>query len=167
MDECKCLVKSGKQSQLRGVKALSTEKSNKEALTHREGTKTAAQRQENFAAKDEHNIESRRPGKTPNDIPLDKRRGRSSRLTRLSGRTSSGERGKGKVVGTHQQLVAQPPDFRVSLSADSSPSANRERGSASVLAPPEKGSKDQAESSVAALAKEKPYGDFSRGFFMT
>lgn len=167
MDESKCPVKSGKQSQPRGAKPFSNEKSNKEALAQREGGKTATRRQENLtAAKHEHNIESRGPGKTFTDIPQDKRRGRPSRLTRLTGRTSSGERGKGKVASSHQQLVPQVPDSRVSLSADSSPSANREPSSAAVPGTHEKGFTEQAKSSIVAPAKEKSHGDFAGYVFL-
>lgn len=165
MDESKSPVKSGKQSQPRGAKALSSEKSNKEIPVQREGTGSAPRRQENLnAAKDEHNIGSRGPGKTFADIPQDKRRGRPSRLTRLTGRTSSGERGKGKVASSQQQLVAQAPDSRVSLSADSSPSANRETSSPAVHGTPEKGLTEQAKSSILAPAKEKSHGDFALCF---
>lgn len=169
MDESRSPVKSVKQSQPRGAKALSSEKSNKEAPAQREGTKSAPRSKENLtAAKDEHNISGqggRGPGKTFTDIPQDKRRGRPSRLTRLTGRTSSGERGKGKVASSQQQLVAQAPDSRASLSADSSPSANRETCSPAVPGTPEKGLKEQARSSTVAPAKEKSHGGFSRCFF--
>ncbi|XP_027145900.1 terminal uridylyltransferase 4 isoform X2 [Larimichthys crocea] len=161
MDESRSPVKSGKQSQPRGAKALSGEKSNKEAPAQREGTKSAPRRQENVtAAKDEHNIGNRGQGKTFTDIPQDKRRGRPSRLTRLTGRTSSGERGKGKGANSQQQqqLLAQAPDSRVSLSTDSSPSANRETGSPVVPGTPEKGFSVHAKSSTLALAKEKSHG---------
>nr|XP_033477642.1 terminal uridylyltransferase 4 isoform X2 [Epinephelus lanceolatus] len=162
MDESISPVKPVKQSQPRGPKALSSEKSNKEAPVLKEGTKSATRSKEHLtAAKDEHNIGgqgSRGPGKTFTDIPQDKRRGRTPRLTRLTGRTSSGERGKGKVAGSQQQLVAQAPDSRVSFSADSSPSANRETSSPVVPGTPEKGLKVQAKSSTVAPAKEKSHG---------
>lgn len=165
MDESISPVKSVKQSQPRGAKALSSEKSNKESPAQREGTKSAPRRQENLtAAKDEHNIGSRGHGKTFTDIPQDKRRGRPSRLTRLTGRTSSGERGKGKVVSSQQQLVAQTPDSRASLSADSSPSANRETSSPAVPGTPERGFTEQAKSSIVAPTKEKSHGRFARCF---
>ncbi|XP_074492424.1 terminal uridylyltransferase 4 isoform X1 [Sebastes fasciatus] len=162
MDDSKSPVKSVKQSQPRGPKTLSSEKSNKEAAVQRDGTKSATRSKENFtAAKDDHNIGSqgsRGPGKTFTDIPQDKRRGRASRLTRLTGRTSSGERGKGKVASSQQKLVAQAPDSRVSISADSSPSANRETSSPVVPGTPERGLVAQAKSSTVAPAKERSHG---------
>ncbi|KAI3368361.1 hypothetical protein L3Q82_008068 [Scortum barcoo] len=159
MDESVSPVKSVKQSQPRGAKALSSEKSNKEAPVQREGTKSASRRKENLpAAKDELSIGSRGPGKTFTDTPQEKRRGRPSRLTRLTGRTSSGERGKGKTASSQQQLAAQAPDSRASFSSDSSPSANRETGSPAAPGTPERGFTQQAKSSSAAPAKEKPHG---------
>ncbi|XP_075938692.1 terminal uridylyltransferase 4 [Anarhichas minor] len=162
MDESKSPVKSVKQSQPRGPKALSSEKSNKEAPAQREGTKSATRSKENLTtAKDEHNIVSqgsRGPGKTFTDVPQDKRRGRPSRLTRLTGRTSSGERGTGKVASSQQKLVAQDPDTRVSVSADSSPSANREISSPVVPGTPEKGLTELHCSSIVVQAKEKSHG---------
>ncbi|XP_070688136.1 terminal uridylyltransferase 4 [Pempheris klunzingeri] len=160
MDESKSPVKAVKQSQPRGGKALSGEKSNKEAPVLRDVTKSAPRSKETLT-KDEHNIGiqgGRGPGKTLTDIPQDKRRGRPSRLTRLTGRTSSGERSKGKVLSSQQQLVAQAPDSRASLSADSSPSANRETKSPAVPGTPEKGLTEQAKSSAAGPAKEKSHG---------
>lgn len=165
MDECKSPVKSGKQSQPRGAKALSSDKSSKEAPLQRECTKSASRRQDNLtAAQDEHNIGSHGSGKTFTDIPPEKRRGRPSRLTRLTGRTSSGERGKAKVVSSQQQLVAQAPDYRVSLSADSSPSANRGTSSPAVPSTPEKGFRERAKSSIVASGKERSHGEFPRFF---
>ncbi|KAG7220021.1 hypothetical protein INR49_000670 [Caranx melampygus] len=162
MDESISPVKSVKHSQPRGAKALANEKSNKEAPAQRDGVKPAARSRENLtAAKDDHNIGSqggRGQGKTPADTPQDKRRGRASRLTRLSGRTSSGERGKGKVASSQQQLATQAPDSRSSVSADSSPLANRETNSPVVPCTPEKGLTAPAKSSVATPAKEKPHG---------
>lgn len=161
MDKSKSPIKSGKQFQPRGTKPLSNEKSNKEAPAQRESTKTATRRQENLtASKDEHTIGSRGPGKTLTDIPQDRRRGRSSRLTRLTGRTSSGERGKGKLASSHQQLVAQVPESRASLSADSSPSANRQPNFSAVPGTLEKSLTEQAKTSFVAPTKEKSHGDF-------
>uniref|UniRef100_A0AAQ5XPX0 Terminal uridylyl transferase 4 n=1 Tax=Amphiprion ocellaris TaxID=80972 RepID=A0AAQ5XPX0_AMPOC len=161
MDESISPVKLVKQSQPRGAKALSSEKSNKETSVQRERTKSAPRSKENFtAAKDEHSIGSllsRGPGKTSTENPQDKRRGRTSRLTRLTGRTSSGERGKGRVASSQQQLVAQFPDSRASFSADSSPVANREPISPVVPSTLEKGLTEQAKSSTGALAKEKSH----------
>ncbi|XP_039860017.1 terminal uridylyltransferase 4 isoform X1 [Simochromis diagramma] len=159
MDESLSPVKPVKQSQLRGAKALSTEKSNKETLVQREGHKSASRSKENSTtAKDEHNIGSqvsRGQGKTSTDTPQDKRRGRPSRLSRLTGRTGSGERGKGKGASLQQHLVPQASESRTSLSADSSPSANKESSSSVVPVTPDKGLTEQARSSTRALAKEK------------
>lgn len=165
MEESKSPVKSVKQSQPRGAKPLSSEKSSKGG----EGTKSAARSKENLAAaKDEHHIGSqgsRGPGKTFTDVPQDKRRGRSFRLTRLTGRTSSGERGKGKATSSQQKPVAQAPDSRVSISPDNSPSANR--GTSSPVGPgtPAKGPTEPAKSSTVAPAKEKSHGGFAQCFF--
>ncbi|XP_056234383.1 terminal uridylyltransferase 4 [Seriola aureovittata] len=162
MDESISPVKPVKQSQPRGAKALSSEKSNKEASVQREGTKSAARSRENLTtAKDEHSLGyqgSRGQGKASADTPQDKRRGRPSRLTRLTGRTSSGERGKGKVASSQQQLATRAPDFRSSVSADSSPSANRETNSPVVPGTPEKGLAELAKTSTVTPAKEKSYG---------
>ncbi len=162
MDESKSPVKSGKPSQPRGAKVLSSEKSNKEAPVQKECTKSAPHRPDLTAVQDEHNIGSRGSGKTFTDIPLEKRKGRPSRLTRLTGRTSSGESGKGKGLSSQQQLVAQAPDCRVSLSADSSPSAIRETSSPAVPSTLEKGLKEKAKSSTGAPGKEKSHGEFAR-----
>ncbi|XP_018545836.1 terminal uridylyltransferase 4 [Lates calcarifer] len=162
MDESISPVKSVKQSQPRGAKALSSEKSNKEAPAQREANKSAPRSKENLTtAKDDHNISSqgsRGQGKTSTDTSQEKRRGRPSRLTRLSGRTSSGERGKGKGAGSQQQLVALAPDSRASLSVDSSPSANRETKSPAVPGTPEKGLAEHAKSSIVTPTKEKSHG---------
>lgn len=163
MDKSKSPIKSGKQFQPRGTKPLSNEKSNKESPSQREGIKAATQKQETLTvAKEEHTVGSRGPGKTLTDIPQDRRRGRSSRLTRLTGRTSSGERGKGKLAGSHQQLVAQVRESRVSFSADSSPSTNRVPISSTVPGTLEKSLNEQAKASFVAPAKDKSHGDFSR-----
>lgn len=168
MDESISPVKSVKQSQPRGAKALSSEKSNKEAPAQREANKSAPRSKENLTtAKDDHNISSqgsRGQGKTSTDTSQEKRRGRPSRLTRLSGRTSSGERGKGKGAGSQQQLVALAPDSRASLSVDSSPSANRETKSPAVPGTPEKGLAEHAKSSIVTPTKEKSHGVFTRYF---
>lgn len=168
MDESVSPVKPVKQSRPRGAKSSSSEKSSKEAPVQRESTKSAPRSKENLTVgKDEHNIGSqanRGPGKTSTDTPQDKRRGRPSRLTRLTGRTSSGERGKGKVASSQRQLLTQAPDSRASLSADSSPSANRETSSPVVPATPEKRLPEQAKSSVVTPAKEKSHGRFTRRF---
>uniref|UniRef100_A0A7N6C617 RNA uridylyltransferase n=1 Tax=Anabas testudineus TaxID=64144 RepID=A0A7N6C617_ANATE len=162
MDESISPVKSVKQSQPRGAKSSSNDKSYKEAPVQRESTKSAPRSKENLtAAKDEHNIGSqanRGPGKTFTDNLQDKRKGRPSRLSRLSGRTSSGERGKGKVASAQHQLSAQAPDSRPSLSADSSPSAHRETSSPVVSATHKKDFSEQAKSSIVAPAKEKSHG---------
>lgn len=162
MDGSKSPVKSGKQSQPRGAKASSTEKFNSEAPAQREGTRAAPRKQENLtAARDEHNIGSqgiRGQGKTFADTPQDKRRGRPSRLVRLTGRTSSGERGKGKVASPQQQLVAQVVDSRASLSADSSPSASREICSPATLGTSERGLTERTKATTATPVKERSQG---------
>lgn len=172
-------MKSVKQSQPRGAKASPNEKSNREALAQREGAKSAGSRSKESptattaaaaaaaTTRDEHNVGvhgSRGPGKTSADA-TDKRRGRSSRLTRLTGRTSSGERGKGKVAGPHQpqqQLVAHAADARSrleTLSADSSSSAHRETNSPVVPRTPERGLAEPDKGfTAAASAKEKSHG---------
>ncbi|KAG7459159.1 terminal uridylyltransferase 4 isoform X1 [Solea senegalensis] len=161
MDVSKSAVKSVKLSQPRGAKAPSNEKSKKDPPLQREGNKPAPRSKENPIARDDHNIGSqgtRGQGKTSTDNPQEKRRGRSSRLTRLTGRTSSGERGKGKVVSSQQQLTAPAPSQRAALSADSSPSAHRETTSPVLLGTLEKGVAEHVKSSVAAPAKEKFHG---------
>ncbi|XP_056893412.1 terminal uridylyltransferase 4 [Takifugu flavidus] len=121
MDKSKSPAKLGKQSQPRGAKPLSKEKTNKDGHTHMEETVTTTRRQGTLnAVKEEHNPGSSGPGKM---------RGRSSRLTRLSGRTNFGESGKGKAANSHQQQVTEAPDSPGSYSTDSSPSTYRETGS--------------------------------------
>lgn len=112
MDESKSPAKVGKASQARGAKPSPKEKANKDAHTQRE--EAAARRQGNAnAGKEEHNT--------------GKMRGRSSRLTRLTGRTNFGESSKAKAATLHQQQpVTEAPDSQGSHSTDSSPSTNRE-----------------------------------------
>lgn len=131
MDGSKSPAKLGKLSQPRGTKPSSKEKSNKDAPAQREDTPTTARRQGNLnAVKEEHNTGSSGPGKM---------RGRTSRLTRLTGRTNFGESGKGKAASSHQQQVAEAPDSQGSHSTDSSPSTNRESSSPVVPGLTEKG----------------------------
>lgn len=119
MDESKSPTKLGKLPQPRGAKPLSKEKSNKDAHTQREETTT--RRQGNLKlVKEEHSTGSSGAGKM---------RGRTSRLTRLTGRTTFGESGKGKAASSHQQQVTETPDSQGSYSTDSSPSTNRESSS--------------------------------------
>ncbi|CAG5862954.1 unnamed protein product [Menidia menidia] len=157
MDDSVSPVKSVKQSQSRGTKALSTHKSNKETSMQREGTKSAAHSKE----KDDHNSGSSQvsgaAGKTFTDSPLDKKRGRPTRLARLTGRTSSGERGKGRGASSQNPLAAQAPESRAAVSADSSSSANRESSPPVAPATPEKGLAGQSRSSTGGLAKERPH----------
>ncbi|KAM3875768.1 terminal uridylyltransferase 4 [Diretmus argenteus] len=157
MDESTSPIKTVKpsHSEARGAKALST-KPNKEAPAQRDGTKSAGCSKESLATtKDDHGTSSqgsRGPGKTSTDGPQDKGRGRPRRLT---GRTSSGERSKGKVAGPQQQLAMQAPDARASPSAGSSPSRSRDAGSAVVPSAPER---EQTKSTKAAPMKEKTHG---------
>lgn len=116
MDESKSPAKLGRLSQSRGGKPSSKDKSNKDAHVQREETTTRRQGNLN-ASKEEHNTG---PGKM---------RGRSSRLTRLTGRTNVGESSKGKAGVCHQQQVAEAPDSPGSHSTDSSPSTTRESSS--------------------------------------
>lgn len=157
MDESISPVKSFKQSQPRGAKSSSNDKSSKEAPVQRENTKSA------LRSKDEYSIGSqtnRGPGKASTDTPQDKRKGRPPRLSRLTGRTSSGERGKGKGASSQHQLLLEAPNSRSSFSADSSPSANRETSTPLVSATPERGFSEQAKSCIVAPAKEKSHGRF-------
>ncbi|KAM6921465.1 terminal uridylyltransferase 4 [Xenentodon cancila] len=149
MDESISPVKSAKQSQSRGAKALPSQKSNKEALVHREGTKFIQHSKENLtAAKDELNAGNQlscAPGKAFTDKPQDRKRGRSSRLARLTGRTSSGERSKGRVTSSQNQLLAESADSRAPQS-----SSNRDTSSPAVPGIPERGVAEQDKSSAAA-----------------
>lgn len=136
MDKSKSPAKLGKQSQPRGAKPLSKEKTNKDGHTHMEETVTTTRRQGTLnAVKEEHNPGSSGPGKM---------RGRSSRLTRLSGRTNFGESGKGKAANSHQQQVTEAPDSPGSYSTDSSPSTYRETGSPVVSGMTEKDLRERA-----------------------
>lgn len=116
MDESKSPSNVGKPSQPRGTKLLSKEKTTKDGHTHIEETVITTRRQGNLNAVKEDN-----PGKM---------RGRTPRLTRLSGRTNFGESGKGKAAADlHRQQVTEAPDSQGSYSTDSSPSTNRETDS--------------------------------------
>ncbi|KAM4629544.1 terminal uridylyltransferase 4 [Polymixia lowei] len=160
MDESTSPTKTVKPSrnEARGAKALPN-KPNKEPPAQREGTKSACRSKESLSTtKDDHNLGSqgsRGPGKTTTDIPQDKGRGRPRRLT---GRTSSGERGKGKVAGPQQQLTGQAVDSRASLSVGRSPSGGRETSSAALPFTPEKGLPEQPKSTKATPVKEKSLG---------
>lgn len=163
MDKSTSPAKSVRASQARGAKALSNEKSNKEVSVQREGTKPATtlnSRGNPTEVKDERTIGGQATcgqGKSSTETPQERRRGRPSRLTRLSGRTSSGERGKTRVANSQQQLTPKDPDCRPSVSADSSPSAKRDP-SPVVPGTPERGLRDQARSSIPASAQEKSHG---------
>lgn len=131
MDGSKSPARLGKLPQPRGTKPSSKEKSNKDAHAQREETR----RQGNLnAGKEEHNPGSSGPGKM---------RGRTSKLTRLTGRTHFGENEKGKAASSHQQQVPEAPESRGSRSTDSSPSTNRGSGSPVVPGTAEKGLREQ------------------------
>ncbi|XP_067086578.1 terminal uridylyltransferase 4 [Osmerus mordax] len=149
MEESKSPLKSVKTSrnEARGVKAPST-KSLKEVPAQKEGTRTASQSKANVTvAKDGHKeAGSHGLGKAPIDGPQDQGRGKPRRLT---GRTSSGERGKGKAGG--QQLAGQVPHSRALPAPDS--------GLTVVPKAPEEGPAEETKSSRAAQVKEKPIGE--------
>ncbi|XP_024134004.1 terminal uridylyltransferase 4 isoform X2 [Oryzias melastigma] len=85
-----------KQAQSRAARTSSSQKSNKETSLQKEGSKPVPRSKENPAtARNEPNVGSQgssAPCKTFPDKPGERKRGRSSRSTRLSGRASSGER---------------------------------------------------------------------------
>lgn len=138
MEESKSPGKLGKP---RGAKPLSKEKTNKDGHTHTEETVTTTRRQAALnAVKEEQNPGGSGAGKT---------RGRTSRLTRLSGRTNFGESGKGKAANSHQQQVTEAPDSPGSYSTDSSPSTYRETGSPVVSGMTEKDLRERAGGGVA------------------
>ncbi|XP_062251236.1 terminal uridylyltransferase 4 isoform X1 [Platichthys flesus] len=164
MDESIGPVKSVNQTQ-RGAKALSSEKSYKEAPAQREGPKPAPRGKEHLTSvKDDQTIGSRGPGKGTTDTPQEKRRGRPPRQNRLTGRTSSGERGKG--ANSQQQLTSQVPDPSAYFSADSNPLANRETTSPVVTGAPEGGLAGQGRSSLITPAKEKSHGGMKAATLM-
>ena len=148
MEESKSPLKSVKTSrnEARGVKAPST-KSLKEVPAQKEGPRSASRSKENVTvAKDGHKeAGSHGLGKAPIDGPQDQGRGKPRRLT---GRTSSGERGKGKAGG--QQQAGQVSTSRVLPAPDSGPTV--------VPKAPEKGPTEQTKPSKAAHVKEKPIG---------
>ncbi|XP_037553824.1 terminal uridylyltransferase 4 [Nematolebias whitei] len=155
MDESLSSVKSVRQSQSRGAKASSAQKSNKEASVQREGVKSALRSKENLtAAKDDRNAGgqvSRAPGST---FPDEKKRGRPSRGTRLSGRSSSGESSKGKGANSQHQ----PSESRTPICADTcSSSTNREATSPLVPATTGRGLAQQDHASTGASAKDKSH----------
>ncbi|KAM9364181.1 terminal uridylyltransferase 4 isoform 2-T2 [Pholidichthys leucotaenia] len=132
MDKPASPVKSVKRSQSSRAKALPSENSNKEGSTQKDGAKPVVHSTENLAtARVEQNADSQvsqGPGRTPTDPPQDRRKGRPTKLTRLGGRTGSGERGKGKPVSS-QHLVLKDLGSRASVSTDSSPSVKKETSS--------------------------------------
>lgn len=148
MEESKSPLKSVKTSrnEARGVKAPST-KSLKEVPAQKEGTRSASRSKENVTvAKDGHKeAGSHGLGKGPIDGPQDQGRGKPRRLT---GRTSSGERGKGKAGG--QQQAGQVPNSRALPAPDSGPTV--------VPKAPKEGPAKETKSSKAAHVKEKPIG---------
>lgn len=165
MDESKCPGKSGKQSsQPRGAKPFPNERSRKEApaaaTQPREGGKTtAAKRPDGFpAGKDEHGI-----GKAFRDAAQDKRRVRPPRLSRPPARGSSGDRAKGKAVGSQHHLLTEASDSRLSAPlADNSPSTNREPSAPALLPTPERPLAEQLKAPPPpAAAKEKSHGNES------
>ncbi|XP_047231094.1 terminal uridylyltransferase 4 isoform X2 [Girardinichthys multiradiatus] len=149
MDDSVSSVKAVKPSQSRGAKASCSQKPNKE------GFKSTPRSKENLtAAKDERNAGSlvgRGPGSTFPDNSQDKKRGRPSRLT---GRTSSGERGKGKVGNSQPQ---HPESKTPHPAGGSSSSANRETNTPVLPATPERALTEQAEISPGAPAREKSH----------
>lgn len=92
MEESISAVKSVRAFQSRGAKALSSQKSNKEASVPRDGLKSALRSKENLtAARDERSAGGQVSRAAGGVIPDDKKRGRPNRATRLSGRTGSAE----------------------------------------------------------------------------
>ncbi|XP_056131805.1 terminal uridylyltransferase 4 isoform X2 [Lampris incognitus] len=160
MDESSSPVKPAKpcRSESKGAKPLSN-KPNKEASAQRESTKSASRSKENLTTgKDDHDVGTqgnRKPGKTTTDIPQDRGKGRPRRLT---GRTNSGERCKGKVAGPQQHPVGQGSDLKVSLSAGRSPSDGSETTSVVLPGTPDKGLTEQTKSTKAISVKEKCIG---------
>ncbi|XP_017289799.1 terminal uridylyltransferase 4 isoform X2 [Kryptolebias marmoratus] len=148
MDESISSVKPVKQSQSRGAKALSSQKSNKEASVQKEGVKSALRSKENLtAAKDDRNAGgqvSRSPGSS---FPDDRKRGRLNRVTRLTGRTSSGESGKGKEPNCQHQPAPGPADGGGS-------SGKKEAASSALL---ERGLTEPDRTCAGAAAKEKSH----------
>lgn len=102
MDESVSSVKTVKPSQSRGAKVSSAQKPNKD------GVKSALRSKENLtAAKDERSgggVASRTAAGAFPENSLEKKK---SRPSRLSGRTGSGERGKGKAA---ESKTAQPAE---------------------------------------------------------
>ncbi|KAM6962727.1 terminal uridylyltransferase 4 [Aplochiton taeniatus] len=164
MDESTSLSKSVKptHSEARGAKALPS-KVIKEATAQRESRNSANHSKERVkSAKDENNIVSqgsRGAGKIPSGSPQNIGKGKSRRLT---GRTSSGERGKGKLAD-QQQLAVQSPGRRGSLTSGWSPSGGRDPGTKVVPSRPEKGHIEQAKSSKATAVKDKFLGEKAGG----
>lgn len=159
MDESKCPGKSGKQSsQPRGAKPFLNERSSRDALSGGKMPAAAARRQDGFpAAKDEHGV-----GRAFKDAAQDKRRGRPPRLSRATAAGNSGERAKGKVVDSHQHLLPEASDSRLSTPpADNGPSANREPPSPALLPTPERAVAEQLKAPPPAAAKEKSHSQYS------
>lgn len=161
MEESKSPLKSVKTSrnEARGAKAPAG-KSLKEIPTQREGTKSAIRSKENvIIAKDgytEAGCQSTHgAGKTPTESPKDQGRGKPRRLT---GRTSSGERGKGKVGGQQQQ-AGQAPSSRACLATGRNPSGSS--GASVVSRTSVEGLTEETKSFKAAPVKEKPSGEIS------
>ncbi|XP_076010555.1 terminal uridylyltransferase 4 [Genypterus blacodes] len=135
------------RSEPRGAKALSS----KQAPAHREGPRTAGHSKENLAApKDERNLGvqgGRGPGRASTESPQEKKKGR---ICRPPGRTSSGERGRGKVAGPQQQQQ-QPgsQDCTTPLPAERTPPVYRETASPVAPRTPGGGLVEQARAAPA------------------
>ncbi|XP_013887771.1 terminal uridylyltransferase 4 [Austrofundulus limnaeus] len=152
MDESISTVKSVKPFQSRGAKALSSQKSNKEASVQRDGVKSTLRSKENLtAARDERTA----GGPVSRMVPDDKKRGRPNRVTRLTGRTGSGERGKAKGANPPQPGSSES---RTPVPADGCGSAAK-RDTVSPVKPatPERRLAEQDKTSTGASMKDKSH----------
>ncbi|KAM4574604.1 terminal uridylyltransferase 4 [Fundulus diaphanus] len=149
MEESVNSARAARQSQPRGAKASPGQKPN------RDGVKSALRSKENLAGGKEDRsaggLLTRGPGSTFPDNSQDKKRGRPARLT---GRTSSGERSKGKAANSQPQ----PPESKTPRPADGGgPSANRETNAPVLPTPPERALTQQARGSTGAPARDKSH----------
>lgn len=163
MDESISAVKPVKAFQPRGAKALSSQKSNKEASVQRDGVKLALRSKENLTAgRDERGAGGQVSRAAGGAVPDDKRRGRPSRATRLTGRTGSGESGKAKGANPPQQPGSA--ESRTPVPADGCGSAAK-RETVSPLKPamPDRSPAGQEKTCGGASMKDKTPGETLSG----
>ncbi|XP_068175709.1 terminal uridylyltransferase 4 isoform X2 [Antennarius striatus] len=134
MDASKGPAKLHKPSQSRGVRVVPSDESNTETPPQKDNSRSSAHHQE-----DVHQVGPRWPAKTQTDGPLDKRRGRPPRSSKLPGRSSPEDRVKGKMnaeagsTAVPRAAGEEPPEQKkssggapVETSCETPPSVDRD-----------------------------------------